>query len=153
MKRSQFLFPALLGLLAFSSCAPSLYKHQQILASCHTRNDVSNRIGLPDEEIRTKTTQEWIYYLDSRRDNAVTQTPPPATGLPDTGKAIRYDKYLKFTFDQQGNVTSHYSNVADPVKAIIRRDEHVTAWGIVAGTLFLALVIYIDAVTNSEISF
>ena len=153
MKRSQFLFPALLGLLAFSSCAPSLYKHQQILASCHTRNDVSNRIGLPDEEIRTKTTQEWIYYLDSRHDKAVTQTPSPATGPADTGKTIHYDKYLKFTFDQQGNVTSHYSNVADPVKAIIRRDEHVTAWGIVAGTLFLALVIYIDAVTNSEISF
>jgi hypothetical protein len=153
MKRSQFLFPVLLGLLAFGSCAPSLYKHQQMLASCHTRNEVSNRIGLPDEEIRTKTTQEWIYYLDSRHDNAVTQTPSPATGAADTAKIKHYDKYLKFTFDQQGNVTGHYSNVADPVRAIIRRDEHVTAWGIVAGTLFLALVIYIDAVTKSEISF
>jgi len=45
------------------------------------------------------------------------------------------------------------SQIIDTLKAIIRRDEHVTAWGNVAVTLFLALVIYIDAVTKSEISF
>jgi hypothetical protein len=152
VKRSQFIFPALLCLLAFSSCTPIIYKHQQMLASCHTRDDVSHRIGLPDEKIQTKTTEEWLYNLDSNHDNAPI-TPLLVNDSLHNGKVINYDKYLKFTFDLQGNVIGYQSNVADPVKAIIRRYEHVTAGGIVAATLFLALIVYLTVITKSEPSF
>jgi len=151
MKRSQFILLALLGLLALCSCTPVLYKHQEMLASCRTRDEVSKRIGLPDEKIQTKTTEEWLYNLDSHHDNAVI-IPLQIDSL-HNGRAVNYDKYLKFTFDLQGNVTGYRSNVADPVKAIVRRYEHVTAGRIVGVTLLMALIIYLGVITKSEPSF
>ena len=103
MKRSTLVFLAFIGLLTFSSCTPVLYKHQQILASCRTRDDVSHRIGLPDEKIHAKTTEQWVYNLDSHHDYAVVT--PLQVDSSDTGKVINYGKYLRFIFDLQGNVT------------------------------------------------
>jgi hypothetical protein len=66
---------------------------------------------------------------------------------------INYDKFLKFSFDRQGNVTGYHSNIPDPVRAIVKRDEHVTVLGVVGATLLIAAIIYIDVVTKSDINF
>lgn len=152
MKRSWLLYLVILVLTVFSSCSSTLYKHRLMLESCHTRDDVLRRLGLPDEKIYTKTAEEWVYNLDSHQHEIAAKSPLPVTDSLDTGKVINYDKQLKFTFNLQGKVTCYQSNIADPVKAIIRRDEHVTAFGIFGAVLFLALIIYIDTVTKSEIS-
>jgi hypothetical protein len=147
MKSSALVYLAFTGLLLFCSCSSSFYKHQQSLKACTNRNDVLKYLGPPDEKIYTQTGEKWIYNLNYHHYKHAA----PLIDSLDTTKAIHYEKYLQFTFNLQGSVITWQSNVDDPVRAIVKRDEYVTPWGIVGATLVLGLLVYIDAVTKTTI--
>jgi hypothetical protein len=62
---------ALLGLLFFS-CSKIVYTHQQVLDRCKTEQNVSDKFGMPYEQITSPTTEAWLYNFEEGSGNAAT---------------------------------------------------------------------------------
>ncbi len=152
LKISCMVLVVAIALLAIQGCVSARTAHLRTLQSCHTRDDVSRHFGLPAEEVRGQTT-EWIYNLASRHDSITGMVFIKVADSAHAAKELKYHKYLKFTFDAQGNVIGYTSNVDDPVKAYINKGYNITVLGIVGAALFLGLVVYITAHTGNEPSF
>jgi hypothetical protein len=120
MKRSQFLFFVLVGLLAFSSCTHTLYTEQQVLQNCHKRQDVLEQFGPPDEINPGIGIEQWVYNMDKKpvkkpKKRDLTQILPD-TLVKDSLQFVKQDKYAsyaKFMFDVQGNVVGYKTEGAD----------------------------------------
>lgn len=120
MKRSQFLFVALLGLLAFSSCTHTLYTQQQVLQNCHKKQDVLDQFGPPDEINPGMGVEQWTYNMGKKSAKKSKRTDVIQT-LPDTlvkdslqyVKQDKYASYAKFMFDAQGNMVGYKTNGVD----------------------------------------
>jgi len=120
MKRSQFLFFALVGLLAFSSCTHTLYTHQQVLQNCHKKQDVLDQFGPPDEINPGIGLEQWTYNMDKKPVKRPKKSDVPQI-LPDTlikdslqyVKQDKYASYAKFMFDAEGNVVGYKTDGVD----------------------------------------
>ena len=152
MRISGILFVIAIAVLSLQGCTSTLHVHQKALQSCRTQDDVSRRFGLPSEIIHDQTT-EWIYNLATRRDSVAGRAFVKTADSAHAGREQRYYKYLEFTFDTQGNVLGYTSNVDDPIRAMIKKSENITAWKVIGMTLVLVAIIYIDIITKSDISF
>lgn len=120
MKRSQFLFVALLGLLTFSSCTHTLYTQQQVLQNCHKKQDVLDQFGPPDEINPGIGVEQWTYNMGKKSVKKSKRTDVIKT-LPDTlvkdslqyVKRDKYASYAKFMFDAQGNMVGYKTDGVD----------------------------------------
>jgi hypothetical protein len=120
MKRSQFLFLAVLGLLAFNSCTHTLYTQQQVLANCHKKQDVLEQFGPPDEINPGIGVEQWTYDM-GKKPVKKSKKLDVAQILPDTlikdslqyVKPDKYASYAKFMFDAEGNFVGYKTDGAD----------------------------------------
>jgi len=121
MKRSRFLFPLLVSLAMLCSCTHTLYTHQQVLQKCKTKDDVLKQFGKPDEVNPGPGFDQWTYNMTNRTDWKKPKKEVVAVTVPDslvrdslqTVNPDRYEKYVKFIFDGQGNITGYRAEGID----------------------------------------
>ena len=96
---------ALMSTLLLFSCTKTIYTHEQVLDMYQTKTAVSKKFGVPTERKMSDSTEEWLYKYqknDSFTKHAIEETPNAKTA--DVTDFNRYDRYLIFTFDKNGNV-------------------------------------------------
>ena len=105
MKRS---LPGLLlaGVIFLCGCSKTLYTHQQVLQSLHTKGDVLKKFGEPDEKIPGDFMEVWAYNWDTISKRVI----PDSLGQK---HPANYTNYIRFSFDTLGNVTGYKSNGVD----------------------------------------
>lgn len=92
---------ALSGILLLLSCTKTVYTHEQVLDSYKTKQEVARKFGRPTEKQTTDSAEQWLYKYDGHT---------PADKVSNVRVAYvtelgKYDRYLIFSFDNQGNVT------------------------------------------------
>jgi len=92
---------ALLGMLLLCCCSKTIYTHEQVLDMYQTKAAVSKKFGVPTERKAGDSTEAWLYQYQ-RNSHTVEET--PNTKTVDVANFNRYDRYLIFTFDKNGNV-------------------------------------------------
>jgi hypothetical protein len=110
-----FFFPVLAVWLLISSCSKQIYSHDQVLQSYHTKEDVLQQFGQPDEIMAAPDTVQWLYNCNRTSTLAGTKTRVKINGrynsaagvysVPKTVKQFSdYEKYVKFAFSKDGAV-------------------------------------------------
>jgi hypothetical protein len=92
---------ALLSMLLLCCCSKTIYTHEQVLDMYQTKADVTKKFGIPTERKVNDSTEEWLYQYQ-RNSHVVEETSNAKTV--DVTNFNRYDRYLIFTFDKNGNV-------------------------------------------------
>jgi len=116
----------LMASLSISGCSKIVYTHEQVMLSYHTKNDVIKQFGYPDQRREVRGTTEWGYNCDSASTlfNSKTKIAVNSSynGVPDSLKTVNvneftnYAKYVRFTFDERGNVLKYDSGGVSFVK-------------------------------------
>lgn len=100
-------------------CSHTVYSHQKVMQSLHTKNDVLSRFGAPTKKTSIGDLEQWTYYMDTLSvtdkptDPDTLQNAADTTELPNSGLYIDRHKYVKFLFDTAGNVAGYKSNGVD----------------------------------------
>jgi hypothetical protein len=124
-----FILLALLCAIIFSfGCTKIVYTHQQVMATFRTRADIVDRFGLPTEKREGEGIIEWIYnfgtisvasnFGNSHTGATIYANNGSAYGSSNTMSAnvtsfTQFNKYIKFTLDNSGNVTKWQSQGVD----------------------------------------
>jgi hypothetical protein len=143
---------AVLTMLSLFSCTKVLYTHEQVVDRYKTKQDVSKTFGIPTEKKTGDNVEQWLYKFekdDSFKEHAVKEYHNTQTAtVTDFNK---FNKYLIFTFDLQGNVTRcDYSGVDLTVKT---KDKEATIVIIALGAVVLAGLIVIASNVPSDIGY
>jgi hypothetical protein len=144
---------AFLTMLSLCSCTKVLYTHEQVVDRYKTKQDVSKTFGIPTEKKMSDNTEQWLYKYEkdesSRERAAVKEYHNTQTAT--VTDFNRYDKYLIFTFDFQGNVTRcDYTGVDLAVKG---KDKEATIVLIALGAVLLTGLVVIATNTPSSIGY
>jgi hypothetical protein len=92
---------ALSGMLILCSCTKVIYTHEQVLDMYQTKAVVSKKFGIPTERKVSDSTEKWLYQYQ-KNSHVIEET--SNTKTVDVANFNRYDRYLIFTFDKNGNV-------------------------------------------------
>lgn len=109
---------ALLSMLSLFSCTKTIYTHEQVLNGYKTKQQVTQKFGVPTEKILSDTTDEWLYRYDGRKPADEYHNANTAS-VPGFGN---YTRFLIFSFDKQGNVIQRNSqgvNLAEKKKNVV----------------------------------
>lgn len=120
MKSLPFIFTALCGLFTLCSCTHTLYTHQQVLQKCHTKEDVFEQLGQPDEINPGVGIEQWTYNMDKSHLKK-SRKRKDFKSIPDTvmkdslqlAKQDTFTHYVKYMFDDMGNVVGYKSDGVD----------------------------------------
>jgi len=123
----------LLSVFSLFGCTKVIYTQQQVLERYKTKQDVTNRFGSPTEKLSGDTTETWLYNYVGR--NSVTGYSNTNTKVNDFG---RYNKYVTFLFDRQGNVIRSESTGMDLSE---RESAPGKTIGLILGSLGLLAII------------
>lgn len=115
MKTIIAIFAAFAGWAFLSSCSKQIYSHEEVMRSYHTKDDVKRQFGQPDEIMLVNDTTRWLYNCGDASVFNDTKTRVKVNGVFNTGSGYntnsvsvkqfsRYDKYVKFTFNNDGKV-------------------------------------------------
>lgn len=122
-------FLAMLSTL--TSCTKTIYTAQQNMERFRTKQEIVNSFGLPTEKRSGEGIEEWLYnygtvYTKSGFGNSYTNASVYGGNNSTFGNSntistsvsqfTQYNKYLKLTFDDRGNVLKWESNVDLSVK-------------------------------------
>jgi len=145
-----------LSTLSFFSCTTVLYTQDQVLSQLHTKSDVVNRFGLSTEKRTGEGIEEWIYnygtvsrisnYGNSNSDASIYGGYNSVNGNLNTNtmnvaQFSQFTKYLKFTFDQNGNVLRCQGHGVDlSVKKQSSNNTLIYILGVVGGGVALGLL-------------
>ena len=119
---------ALLGQLFFS-CSKIVYTNQQVFNRYKTRQNVSDKFGVPYEQITTTTTEAWLYNFEEGGGNAATKN---------VTQFRKLNQFVIFTFDLQGNVINRQSKGVDLAE---RKPATGATIGLIAGGVALIVII------------
>jgi len=96
---------ALISSFLLFSCTRTIYTHEQVLDMYQTKAAVSKKFGTPTERKVSDSTEQWLYQYqrsDPFNRHVIAKTSNIKTV--DVTDFNRYDRYLIFTFDKNGNV-------------------------------------------------
>lgn len=111
----------LAGLVSLYSCSRTVYSHQQVLQGLHNKNDVLKQFGKPDDTLKAENMEMWTYNrgefpvppkpvkMDSVRSDSTSMNADTLY----TAQPVDNKKYIKFMFDDAGNVTGYKANGVD----------------------------------------
>ena len=112
--------------LSISGCSKIVYTHEQVMLSYHTKNDVIKQFGYPDQRREVLGTTEWVYNCDSASTLFNSKTKIGVNGsyngnrdslkTVDVNEFTSYAKYVRFAFDERGNVLKYDSRGVSFVK-------------------------------------
>jgi hypothetical protein len=153
---------AMLGaLLSLYSCSKTIYTHEQVMQSYHTKAAVEKQFGLPDEIRETNGTTEWLYNCDSVSTFGSSKTQVAIngkySGIADSlntkslkvAQFTNYFKYVKFTFDPQGIVLKEDSQGVNFAK---KKKNTVGTVLLVAGLTGAIVFLVASVFTASELA-
>ena len=156
MQKILIVFIFLCALLQ-CSCSKKVYTHQQVMQSLLTKDDVLKYLGTPDEVKGGNVLEQWDYYHDvAYNPNQYTKRDTAATirVISDTAKTLQtpyHDKYIRFLFDPQGNVTGYKSRSVD--LSYSKKDSFGTAALKVLGiAALITFVVGLEIYNNSDIN-
>ena len=148
----------LITLLFLCSCTKKLYTHQQVMQSMHTKDDVLKKLGTPDEVKKGEDIEEWVYNRDTVHKPGKpkkTDTIFASNAQSDTLKVIqfpRHVKYIRFIFDQQGNIAGYKSQGVD-FSYVKKESFGLTALKVLGIAALIAVAVAVDVYGNSDINF
>ncbi|MDB4919872.1 hypothetical protein [Mucilaginibacter sp.] len=103
MKKALLGFIALIGIFSMCSCTMVLYSHKQVMQRYTTKSQVTKDFGRPAEKRQSEGTEEWLYNYNGISTNSTFETN-------NVTQFSQYDRFVKFTFDGNGNVTKWESH-------------------------------------------
>jgi hypothetical protein len=93
----------LLNLLTLFSCRTVLYTHEEVIDRYKTKPDVAKRFGNPNEKMISETSEAWLYVYRSNHFHH-TQEQSLAASTATVTAFGKYDRFVIYRFDKQGNV-------------------------------------------------
>jgi len=160
--KNQIKVLFLLAGLSLCSCMKIVHTHQQVMQSFKNKESVLRQFGSPDEKREINGTTEWLYNCDSTSNFAASNTLVQRNGgynsVSDSSnnhtatvtQFTQFTKYIKFTFDPQGDVlryNSHGVNFAEKKKNPVGTVLLVVGLAASVATL-VAAVSFHDAFSN-----
>ena len=96
------------SLLSLFSCTKVIYAQNDVLSRYKTKNDVQITFGMPTEKQVSETSETWLYQFG---DGKVELYHNRQTATVDNFS--KFNRYLLFSFDKNGNVVRHDSTEID----------------------------------------
>ncbi len=92
----------IVNMLTLFSCTKVLYTHEQVISLYKTKQDVTKAFGIPTEKKMKDSTEEWLYRYDKAGPHSSKEF--QNTSATNVTEFNRYDRYIMFTMDNQGNI-------------------------------------------------
>jgi hypothetical protein len=128
-------------LLMTTSCTKVIYTHEQVMKRYNSKTKIVQQFGLPTEKKIGEGIEEWLYdygtesvrsnYGNSNTNVSISGNANSVYGKSNTNTVSvssfnQYNKFLKFTFDEEGNAIRVRSQGVDlterkkqPVKTVL----------------------------------
>ena len=132
------------SILSLFSCTKVIYTQNDVLSRYKTKNDVQITFGMPTEKQVSETSETWLYQFDNSKvelyHNQQTVT---------VNTFSRFDRYLLFSFDKDGNVVRHDATGID---LAVRKPKTGATIALVGGIVVAAATVAaIIALQNFQI--
>jgi len=152
MKKFITGFSVLIILFVFTSCTKVIYTHNQVMGRYQNKSQVVAGFGLPTEKRSGEGIEEWLYnygtvstrtgFGNSNTNASVYGNDNSAYGNANTTSLnvtqfTPYARFVKFTFDAQGNVLKWQSQGVDNSER--KKNTTGTILLIVGGAAFVVL--------------
>jgi hypothetical protein len=99
-------------MLSLSSCTKVVYTNQEVLGRYKTKQEVTQKFGVPAEKLLGSAMEEWLYRFESKFPMKHLEMESLDTTSTVVTQFKRNGKYVIFTFDKQGNVLrTEFKNV------------------------------------------
>jgi hypothetical protein len=118
------------------SCTKTLYTHQEVMERYHTKSDVIKQFGNPAEKLTGETSEQWLYAFE-KFPGQYGYIPVKNAGAKIVESFSRYDRFIIFEFDKQGDVIRSYANSVDFTKKKFAAGRTLALIGGIAGTAAL----------------
>jgi hypothetical protein len=129
---------AFLSMLSLFSCTKVLYTHEQVISLYKTKQDVIKNFGVATEKKMNDSTEQWLYRYEKAGPHSVKEFPNTITT--NVTEFNRYNRYIIFTMDKQGNIIRcDYEGV----DLAVRGKNPAGTIALIAGGLALITVGYI----------
>lgn len=161
MKTLLIVLASINGLMSLCSCSKQIHSHKQVMVSYHTKDDVMKQFGVPDEKREANHLTEWLYNCDTSSNLYHSQTKVGIDGTYNTvygslnhntvttDKFTPFNKYVKFTFDEQGKVVNWDS---DHVNFEERKKKPGATIALVVGCVAAATLFVVSLVAVNDFS-
>lgn len=161
MKTLLIVLASVSGLISLCSCSKQIHSHQQVMVSYHTKDEVLKQFGPPDEKREAHHLTEWLYNCDATSALYHSKTKVVMNGTYNTvygslnhntvttDKFTPFNKYVKFTFDEEGKVVNWDSN---HVNFAERKSQPAATVALVVGCIAATTVFVLSFVTLDDFS-
>ncbi len=149
--RKVFRAAILLMGLFFYSCSTKVYTHQQVMQSLLTKEQVLKHMGKPDLVKGGNEMEEWDYFGRIAYHPVKSVRDTTAATLSNTDSSAMHERFVRFIFDPQGNVTGYKSNSVD--LSYSQKDSFGAATLKVLGiAALITVVVGLEIYSNSDIN-
>ena len=147
--------PIITFVITFSLGCSHVIQSKDVINSMHTRFDLLNQLGEPNEKNKHPGVEEWVYYRDTIEtyDRRVTidsssKIMHQTTGADSTVKPIKlHNADIRFLIDTNNIVVGHKNNGADLTKKVpLSFGQSVLE--VLAGTAAVIIIIAVEVVNN-----
>jgi hypothetical protein len=98
--------------LSLFGCTKVVYTNQQVLGRYKTKQEVTQKFGMPAEKLMGSTREEWLYRFESKFPLKHLEMEDLDTTSTVVTQFKRNGRYAIFVFDKQGNViNSEFNNI------------------------------------------
>jgi hypothetical protein len=126
----------MLSMLSFFSCTKVVYTNQQVLGRYKTKQEVTQKFGVPAEKLMGSTREEWLYRFESKFPLKHLEMESLDTTSTVVTQFKRNGRYAIFTFDGQGNVVSGEFKNIDVAERKLAAGKTIALLGGIAVVLF-----------------
>lgn len=152
MNKSLRWYAFMIFAFALSSCAKTVYTHQQVMQEFRTRDQVLKKLGEPDQKVKTGLIDEWIYNrdTDAKRGPLEKNEMSPVIGKTDSLNANQPqlpDKYIRFIFNEKGDVLGYKTQGVDMGKTE-KAGFFTTLFEVIGATVVIAVVVFLQLVED-----
>ena len=134
---------AFVCLLSIFSCTKVIYSHEEVMGRYKTKEDITKKLGVPDEKRTGVDFEEWLYQYDHRNNSTDKDAGIKTINVTEFG---RHKKYIIFSMGSAGNVLSWKAEGVDFTE---KRNAPGKTIGLIAGVAgFIALVAWLASNIN-----
>lgn len=140
MKTLITVISAITLISAFTSCTKVLYSHAQVMERYKTKPQVVSTFGLPTEQRSGEGIEEWLYnYGTISTESNVGISGNATTNSLSVTQFSEYSRFVKFTFDSNGNVLKWQTEGIDNSERV--KNTMGTIFAVIGGVALSVLVV------------
>src|SRR5581483_223444 len=132
---------AVLCLTPLLSCTKTIYTHEEVMSRYVTKNDVTKQFGNPAEKLTGETTEQWLYSFQKLPGQQPEFVVVKNTNTKDVQSFSRYDRFIIFQFNKQGDVIQTFAQRVDFAQKKFSACKTIALIGISAGTVALIFLL------------